>query len=169
MNPQPSAAARRAALTLHGLPPGDCEWILRALPDEHRAALQPLLQELAALGIPRDAQALDTLAQSAGAVSGRPPAGRDDGQAAAAAALLRSEPPRLIAEVLAARNWSWREQVAAMLEGTDPLPQAQAAPALREAVVTLVESRLACEPARCAEPHPRRTWRAWWPRKEGTR
>lgn len=45
---------RRAALALHGLSPADRQWMIDRLPVQKQADLQPLLQELAALGIPAD-------------------------------------------------------------------------------------------------------------------
>lgn len=47
-------AVRRAALMLHGLADVDRRWLLERLAPAQRQAVEPLLAELAGLGIPRD-------------------------------------------------------------------------------------------------------------------
>lgn len=47
-------AVRRAALMLHGLAEADRRWLLERLAPAQRQAIEPLLAELAELGIPRD-------------------------------------------------------------------------------------------------------------------
>ncbi len=50
----PSEGLRHAALALHALAPQDKAWLLQQLPDPQVRALAPLLEELQALGIPKD-------------------------------------------------------------------------------------------------------------------
>jgi hypothetical protein len=50
---------RRAALTVHALTDADRAWILDHVSDDQRLNLQTLLEELTALGIPRDPELID--------------------------------------------------------------------------------------------------------------
>lgn len=54
--PDSASNLRRAALTVHALPPMERDWLLAQLGDAYRASLQDLLAELASLGIPQDPQ-----------------------------------------------------------------------------------------------------------------
>ncbi|HSV34285.1 MAG TPA: hypothetical protein VLI46_01950, partial [Ramlibacter sp.] len=47
-------ALRRAALALHATEPQDQAWLLAQLPADQRPALERMLADLAALGLPRD-------------------------------------------------------------------------------------------------------------------
>ncbi len=72
--PDTESNARRAALTVHALPPAEREWLLAQLGDGHRTRLQALLAELASLGIPQDPQVVrQALAAVPGHVSGSLP------------------------------------------------------------------------------------------------
>ena len=51
---EPPHGMRRAALTLHALDRGDRAWVLGQLSEGQRGLLEPLLADLATLGIPRD-------------------------------------------------------------------------------------------------------------------
>lgn len=57
-----TAQSRQAALMLHAMEPADRAWILEHLSQPERVALQSLLEELEALGIPPDRDCLDGLA-----------------------------------------------------------------------------------------------------------
>lgn len=67
-----AAGARRAALALHALAPADRRWLLSRLDEAQRARVQPLLDELDALGFridPADASALAAGASSPAAMA----------------------------------------------------------------------------------------------------
>jgi hypothetical protein len=114
--PQPTAL-HRAALTLHAMPGADRQWLLDALSGEELATLRPLLLELEALGIPRDAGLSPALQGQA--ASGHDPAGAlqglDGEGVRRLAGMLRAEPPRLVAVLLSAGRWPWRDQLLAQL------------------------------------------------------
>ncbi|WP_399681010.1 hypothetical protein [Xenophilus sp.] len=132
-----SAAQRRAALLLHSMQDEDRRWLLAALPVEAQGALAPLLAELGALGIERDAQVLEAairevpartrqvdILQANQGLAGDRRKGAAPWQADEAfllaldrdgirllAGLLREEPPTLVAHLLQARPWPWQEAV----------------------------------------------------------
>ncbi|MFD1836904.1 hypothetical protein [Paracidovorax cattleyae] len=125
----PAAQARRAALVLHGMAPADRAWVLERMAPSQRDALQALLSELQALGIPPDPAGLDALATAApdsvaaaplptGNAASSPPeadllmALGAPGVAALARA-WRAQPPLMVAQALCLRPWPWR---AALLE-----------------------------------------------------
>lgn len=130
VNIEPPASVRRAALALHALGGADRAWVLGQLPPDQRERLQPLLRELADLGIPADRSLLaDVLdAQPKALHPSRVDAPADDhesGQdgfarkraalsrleAGRMAALLQTEPAGLIAQLLHAHAWPWRQAV----------------------------------------------------------
>lgn len=125
----PQDDPRKAALLLHSMAPLDRDWLLERMPDGAREVLRLLLEELAELGIPADAQwvgrLLDTPdAGAAGAVA-RPPGtgsgdadflmdiGTDGVQALAQAWI--GQPPWLVARALCLRPWPWRPQLLGQL------------------------------------------------------
>ena len=128
---------RRAALLLHAMAPVDRDWALAQLPADSRVRLQALLRELAALGIPHDPALLKQVA-SAGIPAAEPTldvlcddAGSEPPLAAIAAAdparlavVLRDEPVDLVAMLLAARDWTWRD---AFMRQIGPLKARQVA------------------------------------------
>lgn len=121
--PQPTPA-HRAALNLHALSEPDRQWVLHALSGEQQAALQPLLQELEELGIPRDAHLARAIA-TAGPGEDREGAALqalDDSGVRRLALLLAGEPPRLAAALLSSRAWAWRDRLMSEL----PVQYAQA-------------------------------------------
>lgn len=105
-SPQPTMRARQAALVAHALEDEDQRWLLQALQPAHRALLQPLLQELQALGLPRERDSVQDLLRSTGAVS-HPAQALDAASAASLVARLAAEPPALCEWVLALRPWPW--------------------------------------------------------------
>lgn len=166
MNSPPGvpAATRRAALALHALCDADRAWMLASLSAAHRRLLEPLLDELQRLGLPRDADLIGNLA--AGSAEAPVPARvplqpLDDAQAAHIAAWMEPEPPQLAARLLAACP-AWRQRVLHALA-----PKARStverelqgivpAPALEEFLRAQALQQLQ------AAPPPRRT--AWWKR-----
>jgi len=112
-----TAAARRAALLVHALPPAKRRQLMARLGHPARARLQPLVDELVALGVP----AASGLWLSKSSGSNRPveAEARADARARAArldaarvAECLRSCEPVTVARILQSSDWPWR---AAML------------------------------------------------------
>lgn len=106
-----SAAHRHAALLLHAAHPVDRTWLLGQLPAQDAALLTPLLDELEQLGMPRMPVALaraDAFAEHGG---GDPLQFLGTCCPEAMTRLLRSEPARLVGEVLACRAWPWQAAV----------------------------------------------------------
>lgn len=121
-------ALRRAALALHATGAADRAWLLAQLPAAHRAALETMLSELAALGVPPDRQLTQRLL--AQPVRVPPPvavvAEQDARQghrwlasvrARDLAAVLQEEPAALVAHVLRLLPAPQREAVLALLMG----------------------------------------------------
>jgi hypothetical protein len=107
---------RRAALMLHGLVPADREAVLGQLDPVHRVAIEPLLEELAELGLPSDTTLLEELLRSPAAVEPVEATPADVLMQAAAADVERviaSEPPLVVARLLAAGDWPWKDTVLA--------------------------------------------------------
>ncbi|BFO56024.1 MULTISPECIES: hypothetical protein [Comamonadaceae] len=120
----PAAQARHAALVLHAMAPADRAWVLERMAPSQRDALQALLSELQALGIPPDPAGLDGLGAAAAASIARGPV--PSGEAASSGpesdplmalgapgiALLarawRAQPPLMVAQALCLRPWPWR-------------------------------------------------------------
>jgi hypothetical protein len=144
---------RQSALALHALAAQDRAWVLAALPEGQRAALQPLLAELEEIGIPRDADLLRAV---------QPPAARQrsTGDLEALARLLRREPPGVAAGFLAAEAWPWRREVLQRVGARAAEPgSATTGPALRRALVEAVQEEWAT--ACRADPPPRSRWQGW--------
>lgn len=135
------ARARSAALALHALADDDRARVLGMLDDPQRSRVQPLLQELQDLGIPRGVTAPDAAAHApqryAGAVRERlamidPQMAAtvlDRCGTAAVAALLRIAPPHWTATTLAALSPAQRQSVNERFEA-GALPAAKTAEAL---------------------------------------
>jgi hypothetical protein len=118
----PATPIRRAALLLHAMAPVDRDWILTQLPASGRVRLEALLRELAELGIPHDPALLKQVASATGpavepamdvprdAPGGAPPfAAVVAADPARLAVVLRDEPIDLVAALLAAGDWPWRD------------------------------------------------------------
>jgi len=138
------AALRRAALSIHALEPADRDWILASLPAEERDSLGVLLQELQDLGIAPDALPHDagTDPQPEGSTAGL--AALQDIDLARLAKVLRAEPPIVIAALLAAHAWPWRERLLALMPTCAGLPAIGPgeAAALQTAVLLAVQQRM---------------------------
>ena len=118
----PATPIRRAALLLHAMAPVDRNWVLAQLPASGRTRLKTLLRDLAELGIPNDPALLKQVA-AAGMPVAEPTLGgphHEPGSeppfAAVAAPdparlvlVLRDEPVDLVAMLLAAGDWTWRD------------------------------------------------------------
>lgn len=177
-------SVRKAALLLHTLGTNDREWLVAQLADRDRTMLRPLLSELRALGIPVDRRLVDDAVAVARKTPEPPASGKgsapsDAVRRAAAAAgvdaalvalvegadpvrlagLLRSEPPGLVARLLAIHAWPWSREVLAELgavrtreieesasrlhigDGTESAPST--APALSSRLLAFLVERLA--------------------------
>jgi hypothetical protein len=152
----PAAGLRRAALELHALGESDRNWVLAALPAGERGALETLLAELRALGIPPDA-GLPALPAVAPAPAPQPEAVPalaclDAGRVTALGRVLAGEPVALTRALLAVRRWDWRDALLCeldpprRLELAGPLDATAPAPRLQAALLQALTRRLAAEP-----------------------
>jgi hypothetical protein len=150
----PVTPVRRAALLLHAMAPGDRDWMLAQLPAAGRARLQGLLGELAELGIPRDPALLKQVAggevpaaePTLDVPRGEPGCEAPSAVVAAAdparlAVALREEPVDLVAALLAARDWTWRD---AFVRQIGPLRA-------RQVAERLASQRRGCRPGSAGE------------------
>lgn len=171
------AALRRCALTLHAMGPKDRQWFLANLPQDRRAELERLVGELQALGIPADPRATDDALKRSRAARVAPAATTDraaqakSAGAAELARVLQHEPAALIAHVIGLRpeapdellghlGVSKRRQVQGLLPAAHRTHAAAVAPALSQALLEQISSRLAeAGPARPAAAG----WRSRWP------
>lgn len=116
-----NAGARKAALVLHGLGADDRRWLLSRLPQQQRDTVQPLLDELAALGVPADAQLVEQLLGShrtAAALSGQEPFELAQAAAVDVARIVGDESPALVATLLNVHDWPWHAQFLSLLPPT---------------------------------------------------
>jgi hypothetical protein len=107
---------RRAALMLHGLARADCDVILGQLDPVQRVAIEPLLEELAELGLPGDTALLQELLKTEAAtapVERKPVDVLAHAPAHDVERVLANEPPLIVARLLAAQDWPWKEAVLA--------------------------------------------------------
>lgn len=129
-----TSSDRRAALTVHALAEQDRQWLMAQLTPDEAARLQPLLNELNQLGIPREVGLIGQLLQDAshvGTASSQVPplhidesvdsnrqfvdhdpaanelGALDQAEASDLARMLRHEPPMLVAHLLHMRHWPW--------------------------------------------------------------
>lgn len=163
-----SPGLRRAALALHATAAADRAWLLAQLPTAHRGALEAMLAELAALGVPPDRQFTQRLLaqapkQGAAVRKASPAHPAQPAQPAHAwlasvrvrelAALLQAEPAALAAHVLQLLPPQRRKAVLGLLAGSQrrlvgELLQARggtmeaAAPRFTEAVLAELAARL---------------------------
>jgi len=146
--------SRKAALLLSSLREEDRAWLLARVDDSQRTRLAPLLSEVRGLGVSVDPRTLRELAQSDG--DAQEPEADDSASAsitsASASAVLEAlggEPDWLIAIVLRARPWPWREALLNLL-GTERRSSIQKAlpsgvevqPRVIETLVAAIEARL---------------------------
>jgi hypothetical protein len=171
---------RRCALLLHSVAEVDRAWLLERLDEPQRARVHALLAELIELGIAPAGQAARQLAHTESPAPDIPP---DRAQAAEPAAhrairrasasgmadALKDEPAALLARLLQAGHWPWRDSWLELLppakrrEVLQLLRSQAAAPALEGAVVDAIATRLA------DLPQPRTETAMSWPRRLGSR
>lgn len=174
------ARAREAALLLHGLGSKQRAAVLARLAPGHLAELQPLLEELATLGIPPSLARVQARAMTRAGVMPGAPQGRGDASpspaiatpephragrvlracaAATVAAVLRDAPPEWRQLVLAELPRDRRRDVAERLDRTPPLPR-RVAEALRR---RLEEEVAGPEGAGRTVSMGPRGWKRWLP------
>ena len=108
---------REAALALHALEPTDRAWLVERLTPPQRRAVEPLLDELAELGIPADSRLVDEALRHSARNAVRSPHQRIAAlQPPQAAQLLSEEPAHFVACVLGLSAWPW---AAGFIEGLD--------------------------------------------------
>lgn len=152
---------RQSALLLHAMPHADRQWLLERLSAQERGAIASLLDELVSLGIPRSQELLQqAIAQNATATqeafaSKRPPdatvstvqaldsidAEKDALAWSRLCEVLKEEPARLVARLLALHDWAWREKALRTL-----------APRKRQFVLELGERRAQPSPVTSGAP-----------------
>jgi hypothetical protein len=135
---------RQSALLLHGLEKADQHWVLAQLASDDAGTLRGHLAELKALGIPRD-HALAARAQPTGMEEAS--AGMHVASAEQIQVLLADEPAWLVAHLLAAAEWPWRDEFLASLapfqrDRIAALRTAPLRPAAARQLVALVASSL---------------------------
>jgi hypothetical protein len=172
--PHSPDAVRRTALVLHALAPADREWVLGRLPERNRAQVMPCLEELAALGIPRDADLVNI------APTAKEPVpvvrARRSADVERLVAVLEDEPANLIATTLRSRAEADR---AAVLDALAPA-RAQEVRELLDTPATIPQAlRAALDEAICGHDTSRRRisvvprgtlarrWQAGWLRIAG--
>lgn len=154
--------ARRAALLLHAMQPADRQWLLAALPPQQGRALEDMLSELRALGIPPDRALLQPLAETRGPTAAERLARLAPLQRQWLAQRLQDEGPEFAGRLLAGQPWSGalladceegfhRKAVAAM----QPRPAASLQQAMFEAALQAL-AQCPAVPARHVRPWP---WR----------
>lgn len=121
--PAHDAGLRQAAVLVHALSTKDRRWALQQLAPARRDRVTALVEELDALGVPRQQALIEAATADVPALELPVEASREDGSpestlnawinangAAALAAILAGEPPALIARVLGLRDWAWRAE-----------------------------------------------------------
>ena len=172
---QPSHdAVRRTALVLHALAPSDREWILGRLPERNRAQVLPCLEELVALGIPRDAEFINVALPLKDPA--HPSGTRRSRETERLAAALEHDPANLIAMALRSRNDSDRAAVLAALKpgaAREVRELLDVSAAVPSALQSALEDAISCHEVahRKVAAMPRgslaRRWQAGWLRIAG--
>jgi hypothetical protein len=146
-----TSEVRRAALVLHGLTPADREWVLERLPPSSCEELQPLLDELASLGMPGDPELIrSALQRVADGAQGVEPAFAVIAHASSEHVydILVDEPDRLIAIVMSSSNWPWRDALLSRIDAAraqgirERMMTLSVAPGLRRAVLQELARRI---------------------------
>jgi hypothetical protein len=146
-----SEPLRKAALVLSSLHEADRRWLLAQLDGTQRDKVTGLVQELAGMNLALDDETLKRLLRPLPAAAVEEAAESALGRASARAVfdVLAAQPDRIVALVLAARSWPWREGFLRLL-GTERRlrvqrarpPRGELRPQAVAALLVAVESRL---------------------------
>jgi hypothetical protein len=161
-------AARQTAIVLAGLPRVERDWVLAHLAPARARALASLVEEARHLGIRAEgtmlAELIDTLDRRASPEDAL--AYLDLARAEVLCSLLADSPAMLIARLLAAHPWRWREAFIARFSGPQKREvidvlhaQKGEAPKLAQALIEEVAARLRASPA--LAPHRIANKNAW--------
>lgn len=163
------SGVKQAALLLHGLDPGDQDWLMARLAPAQRASLAQALDELRALGIARDEGVLDLLL---GRETPQDRLARATGPIVVGA--LDGEAPEAVAMLLRLHPWPWRQAAiahwSAAFQARPGLlaPRAEVpGPALKAALIEAASRRVARGQESRAVPRPAGRpdgWRSRLPR-----
>lgn len=156
---------RKAALMLHSLAEEDRGWLLGQLGDADRARLGALIAELASSGMALDRASVRELTSS---LESRTTLELATAEAVHAA--LADEPDWLVAVVLGARAWRWREALLRLL-GAERAARVRSllarrregAPAALAALLARLEKRVADAGEPLPAARPRFAWRRLMP------
>ncbi len=162
------SVARQTAMVLAGLPQAERDWVLNHLPPARARALASMVDEALHLGIRAEGAMLtrliDALDHQASPEDAR--AYLDLARAEAMCALLADSPAVLIARLLAAHPWRWREAFIARFSGPQKREVIEAlreqhgeAPQLAQALIEEIAQRLRASPV--AAPPPIKNKNAW--------
>jgi hypothetical protein len=163
-----NATARQTAMVLAGLPPAERDWVLKHLPAARGRALAALVDEAVSLGIRIDGvmlgRVMDALDRRASPEDAK--AYVELAKPQALCAVLSEAPAALIARLLVAHPWRWREAFIARFSGPqkrDALAAlremtARDAPRLSEAIIAEVADLLRAQPHRIAPIAPPNSW-----------
>lgn len=158
---------RRAALMLHAMEPADRGWLLTRLTAAQQGPIGAALEELRALGIPRESRLLRQAIEALAPVAKRV----DDAaylqsltvpQCMHLAGLLAAEPPSLAEKLFSIRTWPWTHAVLAQLPPGFvelPPPGDVGGPLSRLDVSLLAQLRRRLLAAEGPAPVRRRAWR----------
>ena len=157
---------KRAALALHGLQADDQAWLMAQLDEAQRRPLRDSLDELASLGVPRDASLLEPLfaADTSHDRLLRAPA-------SAVVGALQGQAIEVIALLLRLHPWPWRQAVLQQWAGPfmarpdllEPHP-GKPGPALIAALLDAVAARLDQADEGEQLPDGPRMAAPWWQR-----
>jgi hypothetical protein len=147
------SGVKQAALLLHGLSRTDQDWLMTQLDAPQRELISRTLDELRALGIPRDPGLIDAVL---GRGTPQERLARASGETVLRA--MEGETPEAVAMLLRLHPWPWRQAVIAhwapVFQTRPELlapRQAESAPALNAALIEAVIRRVGCH-ADSAEP-----------------
>ena len=138
---------RQAALLLHGMDAASRRWALERLQPQERARVEPLLGELAAMGVPADAPWLHGIADRAASeqaefARGQPRQRIDAASVADLMPILDGEPRELVRRLLALGPWRWQGELARSFAIATPVEPLSGGRLADEALLIALAARL---------------------------